>query len=159
MGENLNDSVTETSPIIQNIVASSNLAKSLSSYCWAGVGVALATQDAWLDFFGSFKNKNIYKSKANEGFVSKVIGKTKNLIKNTSKISLSFIDSFAKSCSQLWKGNPSKEGFAKNAGKYFILTSAAITAFLTANTIIRAKQLATSSNKNTIDKNKESVEI
>ena len=54
MGENLNDSVTETTPIIQSIVASTKTAKSLSSYAWAGVGVGIAAQNCWADFFKAF---------------------------------------------------------------------------------------------------------
>lgn len=159
LGENLNDPVTETSPIIQNIVSSSNLAKSLSSYCWAGVGVGLAVQDSWLDFFGTIKNRNKFKYNSNQNFIKNIFDMTKKTLNNTLKISKSFIKSFGKSFVQLWQGKPSKEGFAKNAGKYFILFTTALTALLTANTILRAKSLAHSTNKNTIDKNKESVEI
>ena len=158
LGENLNDPITETSPIIQNIVASSNLTKSLSSYCWAGVGVAIAFQDAWLEFFNKFKNRPRYKQ-TNQNYFSSIIGKAKNVAENTYKTSIDFVKTFGKACAQLWKGNPIKEGFAKHAGKYFILFSAGLTTLLTANTIIRAKLMATQTNKNTIDKNKESVEL
>ena len=57
LGENLNDSISESTPIIQNIIATSNTAKSLSSYCWAAVGVGLAMQDSWNDFFEAIANR------------------------------------------------------------------------------------------------------
>jgi hypothetical protein len=159
LGEKLNDSITETSPIIQNIVATSNLAKSLSSYCWAGVGVGLATQDAWLDFFTTLENKKHFKSSADMGLLQKIYGKTKVFCENFIDGSLSFIKSFVKSCSQMWKGKPASEGFSQKAGKYFILLSTAVTTILTANSILRAKNMAKEVNKNTIDKSKEVVEI
>lgn len=159
LGENLNDSISETSPIIQNIVATSNTAKSLSSYCWAGVGVGLATQDAWLDFFTTLDNKKHFKAKSDTSGIGKIFGKTKVLCENIYNATTSFVKSFVKACSQMWNGSPTREGFLKNAGKYFILFSTAVTALLTANSIIRAKNMAKDTNKNTIDKSKEIVEM
>ncbi len=159
LGENLNDSISETSPIIQNIVATSNTAKSLSSYCWAGVGVGLANQDAWLDFFTTLDNKKHFKASSDTGFIGKIFGKTKTLCENVFNATISFVKSFANACSQMWKGNPTKNGFSKNAGKYFILFSTAMTSILTANSIIRARNMAKNTNKNTIDKSKEIMEM
>jgi len=159
LGENLNDSVSETSPIIQNIVATSNLAKSLSSYCWAAVGVGMATQDAWLDFFSTLGNKKQYVAKEGENFVTRVINKTKNFTKNIWNGSIALIKAFGKSFKQLWQGNASKSGFPKHAGKALILFSTLVTSVLTANTIIRARSLAQNNNKKTIDNKKESIEI
>lgn len=159
LGENLNDSISETSPIIQSIVATSNLAKSLSSYCWAGVGVGLATQDAWLDFFTTLTNKKHYKANSSDNFMSKIWGRSKTLGENIYNGTLSFVKSFGKACSQMWKGNPTKEGFSKQAGKTFILFSAGLTALLTANSIIKAKNMAKNQNINAIDKSKGVVEI
>ena len=155
LGENLKDSVTETSPIIQNIVATSNLAKSMTSYAWAAVGVALATQDAWINFFDAFTNRQ----KQVEPGKSKIIGKLKNFGKNSYEITKTFCSSFFKSCKSLWQGNPSNTGFMKHAGKGLILTAATITAGLTANTIIRAKNMAKNKNLETIDRSKESTVI
>ena len=159
LGEDLNDSISETSPIIQNIVSTSNIAKSISSYCWAGVGVGLATQDAWSDFFATIDNKKRYRASADSGFVKKLTGRTMAFCENFYQGTLSFVKSFAKACSQMFNGNPTREGFAKHAGKSFILSSAAITAFLTANSIIRAKNMAKNTNTNTIEKSKKVVEI
>lgn len=159
LGENLNDSVSETSPIIQNIVATSNLAKSLSSYCWAGVGVGLATQDAWLDFFTTLNNKKHFKAKPDGNFMTKILGRIRTLVENAYDGTISFAKSFINACSQMWNGNPAKEGFSKHAGKSFILFSAGLTALLTANSIIKAKNMAKDKNVNSIDKSKGVVEI
>ena len=159
LGEDLNDSITETSPIIQNVVASSGAAKSISSYCWAGVGVALANQDAWLTFFDAIKNRDHYIAKNSDNFVDKIIGKTKVFGQNLWDITKSFGRSLWKACGQLWKGQPGTKGFRKHSGKYFVGFAAAVTAGLTANTILRAKNLAKNNNKNTIDKTKESTVI
>lgn len=159
LGENLNDSVSETSPIIQNIVATSNTAKSLSSYSWAGVGVALAVQDSWSDFFDSISNRKHYVAKADEGFASKMKGKLTTWGGNIYDISKTFVKSLGRSCKSLWNGSPADKGFKRHSGKAFIGFAAALTTLLTANTIIRAKNLAQGKNKNTIDKSKESTVI
>lgn len=159
LGENLNDSVTETTPIIQNIVATSNTAKSLSSYCWAAVGVGLAMQDAWIDFFDSISNRKHYKPAKDEGAISKFGGKLKTFGENSWNITKEFAKSSVRSCKQLWTGKPTESGFMKHSGKGLILLSALTTAGLTANTIIRAKNMAKNRNLQTIDKTKESTVI
>lgn len=159
LGENLNDSITETTPIIQNIVATSNTAKSLSSYCWAGVGVALATQDAWSNFFDSISKRKHYLAAKDEKLAVKALGEAKTLWNNIGNITKTFGTSFVKACKQLWKGNPANTGYMKHAGKTFVGFSAALTAFLTANTILRAKDMAKDTNLHTIDETKESVVI
>lgn len=159
LGEDLNDSVSETSPIIQNIVATSSTAKSLISYSWAGVGVALAVQDSWTDFFDSIKNRKLYVSKPNDDFATKLGGKIKNWGENTCNIVKTFGKSFGRACKSLWSGNPADTGFMKHSGKLFVGASAALTAILTANTILRAKNMARNKNINTIDRQKESTVI
>lgn len=159
LGENLNDSRSEVSPIIQNIVATSNTAKSLSSYCWAGVGVALAMQEPWMAFFNSVSQRQKYIAKPNEGFFSKMGGKVQTFWSNTADISKTFVKSFGESCKSLWNGNPKYEGFMKHSGKAFVGFATLLTAFLTANTILRAKNLAKNNNVETIDKTKESTVI
>ena len=142
-GDNLNDSVTEATPIIQSVVSTSNLAKSLSSYGWAAVGVGLASQDGWYNFFDAIKG-----------------WKPKNFVGNMKDITKAFGKSFIDSCKSLWKGNPNaKTPYMKHAGKGLIGLASAMTVFLTANTIIRAKNLAKNRNTNTIDKTKESTVI
>lgn len=159
LGENLNDSISETSPIIQNIVATSGTAKSLSSYAWAGVGVALATQDSWCDFFDSITNRKQYVKKSDEKFTANMLGKLKTFGDNTKNISKTFVKSFGRSCKSLWNGSPADSGFMKHSGKWFVGFASLLTAALTANSILRAKNMATSQNKYTIDKQKESTVI
>ena len=151
LGENLNDSVTETTPIIQNIVATSNTAKSLSSYTWAAVGVALAAQDSWLNFFDAISSRKRY----GKGFKQK----TKNFATNTWEITKSFFKSLGKSFKTLWTGDSCRKGYMKHAGKGLLSTAVLLTAGLTANSIIRAKQMAKNKNLKTIDKTKESTVI
>ena len=159
LGENLNDSRTEVSPIIQNIVATSNTAKSLSTFAWAGVGVALASQDAWAGFFDSISGRKKYIAKTEEGFFSKMGNKAKTLGENFINVNKEFGKSFVESSKTLWNGPAGSTGYMKHAGKAFVGAAAALTVGLTANTIIRAKALAKKSNKNTIDKSKESTVI
>lgn len=158
LGENLNDSVSETSPIIQNIVATSGTAKSLSSYSWAGIGVCLATQDSWDDFFKAIKNRTPYTKQGRSGFEA-LKARVANSYNNTKEISKSFVKSFAGSVESMWNGSPKYEGFMKHMGKAYMLFSIALTTGLTANSIIRAKNMAKNNNTNTIDKNKESKVI
>lgn len=159
LGENLNDSVSETTPIIQNIVATSNTAKTISSYCWAAVGVGLAMQDSWTEFFNSFSNRAKYIAKENENIFSKIFGKTKNLCKNSYNLIVDFVKASAKSCKQLWSGEAVNKGFMKHSGKALIGFSTLVTAGLTANSILRAKNLARNSNESSIDFTKESTVI
>ena len=159
LGTDLNDSITETSPIIQNVVATTNTAKSLASYCWAGVGVGLAVQDSWIPFFNSFSNRKRYTAPSDANFGQKLWGKTANFGKNVWNITKEFIKSFGKSCQEMWQGQPGTTGYRKHAGKAFIGFTALLTAFLTLNTIIRAKNMAKNNNKNTIDPKKESTVI
>lgn len=53
MGENLKDSDQEVKPRIKEIVVKTMTAKNLSSYLWAALGVCVACQDSWDDFFAS----------------------------------------------------------------------------------------------------------
>ncbi len=157
LGTDLNDSITETTPIIQNIVATTNTAKSLSSYCWAAVGVCLAAQDSWTQFFNAFREKKHFISDKNTGFTQKVCGKLKTFALNTWNISKEFVKSFAKSCKELWQGKPGTKGYMKHAGKGLVLLTTLLTSVLTLNTITRAKNMAKNKNKNTIDNKKESA--
>lgn len=159
LGENLEDSISETSPIIQNIVATSNLAKSMSSYAWAAVGVALAVQDSWVDFFESITNRNHLTAKDGKNIFHRFAKKIKIFTENTWDISKSFFNSFGKATKQLWNGNPADSGFMKHSGKSLLTLATAITVFTTANTIIRAKNMAKNLNQYTIDKSKESTVI
>ncbi len=51
LGENLNDSDQEVKPLYKEVLIKSKLAKSISSFLWAAVGVALAFQKPWENYF------------------------------------------------------------------------------------------------------------
>jgi len=157
MGENLNDPVSETTPVIQNIVATTNTAKSISSYCWAAVGVGMAIQNSWNDFFGSFTNRKRFIPNKDAGFIKNLGGRILNTCKNTLKITGALIGSFFKSFGQMWKGNAGSSGLSKHAGKLLIMLASIATAGLTLNTIIRAKTMAKNNNKETIDRTKKTI--
>ncbi len=159
LGEDLNDSVTETTPIIQNIVSTTKTAKSLATYAWAAAGVGLAVQDGWTDFFDAVSNRKHHIAKPNEGFGTKLSGKLKNFGNNTVDITKSFGKSFVKSCKMLWNGEAGTRGFTKHAGKAWIIFSALLTAGGVINTIHRAKNMGRTVNKNLMDKSKESTVI
>lgn len=159
MGENLNDSVSETTPIIQSIVASTKTAKSLSSYAWAGVGVGLAIQDCWKDFFKAYSDRPKYISKADKNFLSNAGGKLANTAKNTWNLSKTFGKTFGKACHTYWSGEKGTKGFRKHAGKAWLLFTTALTIGTTYNVIHRAKQMGKLANKDLIDKNQESTVI
>ena len=159
LGENLNDPVSETTPIIQSIVSMTKTAKSLSSYAWAGLGVGLAVQDSWQTFFNSISNRKHHIPKEGEGFFSKIGNKLKNFGSNLVDISKSFCTSFVKSCKSLWNGEAGTTGFMKHAGKGWILATLGITIGSVANVIIRAKNMGKTANIKAIDENKESTVI
>jgi len=159
MGENLNDSVTETTPIIQSIVASTKTAKSLSSYCWAAVGVCLAAQDCWADFFKAFSDRPKYIAQQGDNFFSRFGGKLANTGKNIWNLSKTFGKTFGKACKTLCLGEKGSNGFWKHAGKAWLLFTAALTIGLTTNVIYRARQMGKLANKDLIDKNQESTVI
>ena len=159
LGENLNDSVTETTPIIQSIVASTKTAKSLSSYAWAGIGVGLAVQNSWADFFKAFSDRPKYFSKQGESLFSKIGGKLKNTGKNTWNLTKTFGKSFGQACKTFWTGEAGTSGFMKHAGKAWLLLTAALTVGTTANVIYRAKHMGKLANKDLIDRNEESTVI
>lgn len=155
LGENLNDSMTEASPIIQNIVSTSNTAKSLSSYSWAALGVCLATQNNWIEFFNSIRNREKFIPKQDQSLITKLGERFKIFGKNTIEISKTFCKSFGGACKSFWQG----KGRNKHAGKAMTLFTVGLTTLLTANTILRAKNMAKNKNKNTFDNTKESTVI
>jgi hypothetical protein len=159
MGENLNDSVTETTPIIQSIVSSTKTAKSLSSYAWAGVGVCLAAQNCWADFFKAFSERNKYIVKDGENLFSRVSGKFVNTCQNTYDLTKTFGKTFGKACKSLWTGAEGTKGIRKHAGKAWLLFTTALTIGTTYNVIHRAKQMGKLANKDLIDRNQESTVI
>ena len=159
LGEDLNDSVTETTPIIQSVVSTTKTAKSLSSYAWAGVGVGLAVQNSWSNFFDAIANRKRHVAKPNEGLATKFGSRMKNAGENFVNISKTFGKSFAQACKTLWTGEAGKSGFMKHAGKAWLLFTAALTIGSTANVIHKAKHMGKLANKDIMDKSKESTLI
>ena len=159
LGENLNDPVTETTPIIQNIISTTKTAKSLSTYAWAAAGVGLAMQDSWHDLFDAVSNRKRYVSKSGDKFGTKITTRVKNFGYNTVDITKTFGKSFVKACKSLWQGETGVTGIRKHAGKAWIIFSAALTLGGVVNTIVRARKLGKTVDKNLIDKSKESTVI
>ena len=159
LGEDLNDSVTETTPIIQSVVSTTKTAKSLSSYAWAGVGVGLAVQNSWSNFFDAIANRKRHVAKPNEGFATKFGSRMKNAGENFVNISKTFGKSFVQACKTFWTGDAGKSGFMKHAGKAWLLFTAALTIGSTANVIHKAKHMGKLANKDIMDKSKESTVI
>ena len=136
LGENLNDSDQEVKPIYKEILVKSKLAKSISSYLWAAVGVGLAFQKPMAPYFKAATLK-FWKPKA---FFKqfKVFGK-----------------SFVRSCESLYKAAPGAENlFEKHAGKGLIGIAALATVWGILNTIHVTKK---PKHSNVIDPSKESV--
>lgn len=159
LGDNLNDPVSETTPIIQNIISTTKTAKSLSTYAWAGVGVGLAIQNSWIEFFDAISNRKRHIAKPEEGFGKKLQCHMKNFGENFINISKSFGKSFVRACKTMWTGETGTSGYMKHAGKAWLLFTMALTLGTTANAILRAKFMGKKANKNVIDKTKESTVI
>lgn len=159
LGDNLNDSVTETTPIIQNIISTTKTAKTLSSYAWAATGVGLAAQGCWDDFFSEFSNRKKYYPKANDGFFTKAGNRISNFGKNTINLTISFIKTFFKSIKSMWTGEAGTKGFMKHMGKAWLIFAAFLTMSGVANTIYRSRHMGKLANKDLIDKNQESTVI
>ena len=159
LGDNLNDSVTETTPIIQSVISTTKTAKSLCSYAWAGVGVGIALQTCWTDFFNAVSNRRKHFPKPNEGFFNKVGNKLSNFGHNTIDVSKAFVTTFGKACKTLWTGNPGTKGYMKHAGKAWLLFTSALTIGSVANVIYRAKHMGKLANKDLMDRNQESTVI
>jgi len=159
LGDNLNDSVTETTPIIQSVISTAKTAKSLSSYAWAGVGVGLAVQNSWTGFFDAISGRKRHVSKPGEGLLNKFASRMKNAGENSVEITKAFGKSFKGACKTLWTGEAGKSGFMKHAGKGWILFTTALTAGSVANVIYKARHMGKLANKDIMDKSKESTVI
>lgn len=159
LGENLNDPVTEVTPIIQTTISTTKVAKSLSSYCWAGAAVGLAMQNSWLDFFDAISNRRRHIPKAGESLIEKFSSRFKNAGHNFVDISKTFGKSFTRACKTLWCGDKGTSGFMKHAGKSWLIFTTALTVGSIANVIYKARHMGNPKNKTVIDKTKESTVI
>ncbi len=138
LGENLKSSDKEVKPRIKEIVSKSNSAKSMASYLWAAVGVGLAVQKPWDNFFtATTKGQGLQK-----------VG---NCIK-------SFGRNFVDSAKELWTGGANPTKGQKIAGKALIGAAVAATVLGVVNTVVSARRSSKLSNEEVFDKNKQIVE-
>lgn len=138
LGVNLNDSDQEVKPIYREVLVKSNLARSFSSYLWAAVGVALAFQKPWEEFFTN-ASFNILKPKQ-FGHTIYEFGK-----------------SFAESTKELYKPSEAVSTLQKYSGKALIGLAAAVTVLGVLNTIHINKKPSKVAEGEVLNKNKESV--
>ena len=134
LGTNLKDSDQEVKPRIKEIVVKSSVAKSISSYLWAAVGVALACQEPWDNFF------NVMSFKFWKG-------------KEFTKSLKSFGNNFVKSAKALYEGSGS--GIKKHAGKALLAVAALSSILGVINAVYSSKTPSNSSG--TVDKNRKYV--
>lgn len=136
-GDNLADSDQEMKPIIKEIAVKTDMAKTLSSYLWAAVGVMYAFQDSWEPYLNVATLKFWKPDKFKHSL--KVFGR-------------SAVDS----AKELWRGAENAKGFGKQAGK--IMTGAAALASLAGviNSVSVTKPSKTTAD-NVIDKNRKYV--
>jgi len=159
LGDDLPASDTEVKPLIKDVISRSSTAKSISSYLWAAVGVTLAAQTPWNNFFraASKSNWEKYKPAADTNFVGKIAGRAANTAKNIWRITGSFGRNLVKASKELYNGPEFEKGFNKHAGKILLATAALSSILGAANTIYGAKT-AVGQHKNVFDK-KEKVTV
>jgi hypothetical protein len=140
LGTNLNDSDQEVKPLYKEVLVKSKVAKSFSSFLWAGVGVALAFQDSWLKYF------KVATPKFWHG---------KEFLHSMKVFGTSFVDS----AKELYNGGKGATGFLeKHSGKAMLGLAVLSTIVGVVNAChITNKPSKTSSDK-VIDKNKACVE-
>jgi hypothetical protein len=136
LGKNLNDSDQDVKPIYKEVLVKSKVAKSISSFLWAGVGVALAFQDAWLKYFNVATLK-FWKGK-DFAHSLKVFGK-----------------SLKESVNELYTGGKHATGmFEKHSGKALIGLATLSTVLGVINTCHISKKPSKTTAKDVMDKNK-----
>lgn len=154
LGENLPSSDTDVKPIIKDVISRSNTAKSISSYLWAAVGVILAVQQPWNNFFRATEKVNWTKYKpSREGLsiVERTAGKAVNTAKNLGRITKSFGRSFVNASKELVKGPEGAKGWTKHAGTA-IVGLAALSSIVGAWNTIHGAKTAVGQDKNVFKK-------
>lgn len=138
LGKDLNDSDQAVKPAYREILVKSNLARSISSYLWAATGVAFAFQRPWEDYF-KVATLNVFKPK------------------NFKHSLHQFKDSFVESAKEFWSPANPKTKLEKYSGKALLAVAAATTILGVLNAVHISKKPAKVSEKDVIDKNRESV--
>jgi hypothetical protein len=160
LGENLPASDTEVKPIIKDVISRSSTAKSISSYLWAAVGVVLATQDSFNNFFRATSKENWVKfkpSKPDASITDKIAGRVTNTASNLWRITSSFGRNLVKASKELYTGPERATGFTKHAGKALI-GAAALSSVLGVINTVHGARTAVGQHKNVFDK-KEKVTV
>lgn len=157
LGKNLEASDADVKPIIKDVISRSSTAKSLSTYVWGGVGVALAAQNSWDNFFNAMSRKSWTKVKSNpnENALINIVDKVHNTGKNIWRITESFGRNFVKASKELYKGPEAAKGFEKHAGKGLLAFATTLSVLGALNTIHGAKTIG--KEKAVIDPNKKVV--
>ena len=138
LGDNLNDSDQAVKPIYREVLVKSNFARSFSSYLWAAVGVALAFQKPWDDFFKN-ASFNIFRPKQ--------FGHTV----------MQFGKSLVESAKELYNASEPVSKLQKYAGKSLVGLAAAVTILGVLNTLHIKNRPSKVAEADVMDKNKESV--
>ena len=138
LGTDLNDSDQAVKPIYREVLVKSTLARSLSSYLWAAAGVALAFQKPWETYFKVATGKFWH---------------TKDFAHSMKVFGESLADSSKEFLNPL---NP-KSKIEKYSGKAVLGLAAAATILGVLNTLHITKKPSNVSEKDVMDKNKESV--
>lgn len=157
LGKNLEASDADVKPLIKDVISRSSTAKSLSTYAWGAVGVALATQNSWDNFFKAMSNQSWTKIKSNpnENKFINLVDKVHNVNKNLVRITKSFGRNFVKASKELYNGPVTEVGFRKHSGKAVLGLATALSVLGAANTIYGAKSAG--KEKAVIDPNKKVV--
>ena len=134
LGENLRDSDQEVKPRVKEIAVKTNLAKTFSSYLWAAVGVGLALQKSWDNYFNVATCK-FWKPKP---FMHSI---------------LKFGEAFYDSAKELYNGPENKKGFfTKHSGKLLIGAAALSTILGLSNVLISKNKPSKLDSDDIIDK-------
>jgi len=117
LGKNLEASDQVAKPKIRELIIRTKTWTTLSSYIWAGLGVALAVQDGWTEAFG--KKEGSFFKRAADAFNDK--GKSfKAFAKEFAK---DLRNGFRNSCKQLYNGGVNHSKVKAAAGKAYILAA------------------------------------
>jgi hypothetical protein len=138
LGTDLNDSDQEVKPIYKEVLVKSTLARSLSSYLWAAVGVGLAFQDAWDEYFNAATLKFWEPEK----------------FKHSMKI---LAESIKNSAKNFYKPEIADTKLEKYAGKTLLFSALALTVLGVLNTIHITQKPSKVKESDVMNKNKESV--
>lgn len=138
LGENLKDSDQEAKPRIKEIVTKANAITSITSYLWAGVGVALAFQKPFENFF-KVATLNVFKPQK---------------FAHSAK---TFVKSLVESAKELYTGGKNATKLNKIGGKALIFTALLATILGDINIISSSKKPSKITADDVIDKNRKYI--